>query len=406
MTSIDYIGFDIHKKTISYCAKAADGCIVDEGVIVARRRDLTAWAQKRPRPWRGAMEATLFTGWVYDHLKPLAEELKVAHPLMLKAIAASKKKNDKVDARKIADLMRCDLLPECYMAPSPIRELRRVLRYRNLVVRQATRMKNRIAGLLMETGSEYNKQRLHGKAYFEELLGKLEQVPESVRALLKLSRGQLELFTSIQRRLVKQLREPGPLRERVERLQSIAGVGEILGLTWALEIGEVSRFASIAQALSYCGLTSAQCSSAGQEQRGPISKQRNRHLQTILIEAAKLAPRHNRQLAAVHTRELARGNRNRATLAVARKLVAYLMAVDRSGKVFEVREPEQRSEPTSGNHQDGVPACAARRDNSSCQNGARRQGSATPRPKGAPLPAPRRSGQRQLRRAAPAGTPS
>jgi hypothetical protein len=71
----------------------------------------------------------LFTGWVYDHLKPLAQELKVAHPAMLKAITASKKKNDKVDARKIADLLRCDLLPECYMAPSTVRELRRVLRY-------------------------------------------------------------------------------------------------------------------------------------------------------------------------------------------------------------------------------------------------------------------------------------
>ena len=64
---------------------------------------------------------------------------------MLKALAASKKKNDKVDARKIADLLRCNLLPECYMAPSPVRAMRRVLRYRNLVVRQATRMKNRNA---------------------------------------------------------------------------------------------------------------------------------------------------------------------------------------------------------------------------------------------------------------------
>jgi len=75
-----------------------------------------------------------------------------------------------------------------------------------------------------------------------------------------------------------------------------------------------------------------------------ISKQRNKHLQTILIEAAKLAPRFNPQLAAVHQRELQRGNRNRATLAVARKLVAYLMAVDKSGEPFQLRasagEPE------------------------------------------------------------------
>jgi transposase len=337
MDSIDYIGFDIHKKTISFCAKAQDGHILDEGVIAARRADLDAWAKKRPRPWVGAMEATLFTGWIYDHLKPLARELKVGHPLMMKAIAASKKKNDKVDARKVADLLRCDLLPECYMAPSPIRELRRVLRYRNLVVRQATRIKNRISGLLMETGTPYHPGRLHGKAYFSELLGSLRETPRSVVELLQLSRKQLEFFHSMQKRLVQGLNEHPQLQERVERLQSIRGVGEMVALTWALEIGEVARIPSISQGVSYCGLSSAQRSSAGQVQRGPISKQRNKHLQTMLIEAAKLAPRYNPQLAAVQERELQRGDRNRATLAVARKLVAYLMAVDKSGRPFEVR---------------------------------------------------------------------
>jgi transposase len=289
------------------------------------------------------MEATLFTGWIYDLLQPLAQALKVAHPPMLKAIAAAKKKNDKVDARMIADLLRCNLLPECYMAPVEIRDLRRMLRYRNLVVRQATRMKNRIAGLLMETGTAYNKERLHGKAYFSELLGSLQEVPRSVVALLRLSRGQVEFFAAIQRLLLQGLRKDPELSQRVMRLESIPSVGEILALSWALEVGEVSRFPSIAQALSYCGLTSAQHNSAGKEQRGPISKQRNPHLQTILIEAAKLAPRYNPQLAAVHDRELQRGNRNRATLAVARKLVAYLMAVDKSGQPFQMRASDKEA---------------------------------------------------------------
>jgi len=63
----------------------------------------------------------------------------------------------------------------------------------------------------------------------------------------------------------------------------------------------------------------------------------------MLVEAAKLAPRYNPQLAAVHERELAVGDHNRATLAVARKLVAYLMAVDRSGKPFQVRTESQEA---------------------------------------------------------------
>jgi hypothetical protein len=62
-------------------------------------------------------------------------------------------------------------------------------------------------------------------------------------------------------------------------------------------------------------------------------------LQTALVEAAKLAPRWNSQLAAVHEREVQRGDRNQATLAVARKLVAYLLAVDKSGKRFQIRTP-------------------------------------------------------------------
>jgi transposase len=114
-------------------------------------------------------------------------------------------------------------------------------------------------------------------------------------------------------------------------------VGEVTALTWILEVSDPHRFSSIAHAVSYCGLTSALVSSADKQQRGPISKQRNAHLQTVLIEAAKLAPRWNPELAALHARELERGNRNRATLAVARKLVAYLLAVDKSGQPFQIR---------------------------------------------------------------------
>jgi len=108
-----------------------------------------------------------------------------------------------------------------------------------------------------------------------------------------------------------------------------------MALTWVLEIGDPYRFHSARQAVSYCGLCSAQRESAGKEQRGPISKKRNKHLQTMLIEAAKLAPHWNPDLALLHEKELTRGNRNRATLAVARKLVEYMLAVERKRKDFQ-----------------------------------------------------------------------
>ena len=337
MNATHYIGFDVHKKSISFCVKTADGRIVEEGKLAAERRTLRTWASERNQPWRGAMEATLFSGWIYDTLKPFAARLDMAHPAMMRAICAGKKKNDKIDARTIADMVRCDWLPVCYVAPPQMRELRRLLRYRSLVVRESVRMKNKIAGLLMEVGAPYNKEKLHGKKYFTGLVENLEEVPESVKDLLRLSRGAMETFEATQKQLVNRLLTDHELGRRVERLASIPGVGNITALTWALEIADANRFSCSADAMSYCGLTSALKSSAGKEQRGPISKQRNAWLQTALIEAAKLAPHWNPQLAHVHERELARGHRNRATLAVARKLVAYLLAVDKSGKPFELR---------------------------------------------------------------------
>jgi transposase len=222
--------------------------------------------------------------------------------------------------------------------PAELRELRRILRYRNMIVRTAITMKNKMAGLLMEVGVPYDKQRLHGKRYFNNLIQhRLEDVPDSVFELLKLSRSNLELFTAIQKKLIETLRYHEVIRERVKNLMSIQGVGEILALTWVVEIGDVKRFMSSRQAVSYCGLCSAQRESAGKELRGPLSKKRNKYLQTMLIEAAKLAPRWNPQLKIVHERALQKGNRNRATLEVARRLVKYLLAVDRRGTPFVPR---------------------------------------------------------------------
>jgi transposase len=333
-----YIGLDIHKKIIAFCIKTKNGDLVSQGTIKATRNSLTEWIKSLPHPWTVAMEATLFTGWIYDFLKPFAHSIKVAHPEMLKAITVAKKKSDRGDAQIICDLLRIDMLPECYMAPSELRELRRILRYRNHIVRTAVKEKNKISGLLMEVGATYNKKRLHSNKYFSQLLETVECVPESVHNMLKISRSNLEIFIDIQKRLVAVLKEDKIIKERVQSLLSIPGIGGVTALTWVLEIGEPERFGSIAQAISYCGLCAAQKESAGREYRGPLSKKRNKHLQTVLIEAAKLAPRWNQQLAQVHQKALSKGNRNKATLAVARKLVAYMLAVDKNKCNFKYRE--------------------------------------------------------------------
>ena len=267
MQTMYYIGLDVHKRTISYCVKDGSGAIHAEGTIPATRCDLDRWMKTLPQPWTAAMEATVFTGWIYDHLQPHAAALKVAHPLMLRAIAAAKKKNDHIDASKICDCLRCDFLPECYMASTAIRERRRTLRYRNLLVRQMVQMKNKISGLLMEAGVNYNKQRLHKAGYFRELLTTNPDIDEGLCALLRLCRETVVRLSKTESALVRSLQRDSSLMDRVERLMTIPAVGPITALTWALEVGDAKRFSSIKKAISYCGL-------CGSVRRTPCSARR------------------------------------------------------------------------------------------------------------------------------------
>src|SRR5258707_11266665 len=188
------------------------------------------------------------------------------------------------------------------MMPAAIRDRRRTLRYRHLLVRQMVQMKNRVSGLLMETGVEYNKQRLHKVSYFRELLSANGEVPPSIRPLLKLSRETIERCQKTEYALVSSLQRDPVLADRIKRLRTVPGVGPITALTWALEIGDVSRFRTIKHAISYCGLCGDERSSADKAMRMPLSKKRNKNIQRALVEAAKLAPRQSHELAMVYDR--------------------------------------------------------------------------------------------------------
>jgi transposase len=271
-----YVGLDVHKKTISYCVKDAAGCVLQEGKIGSSRRELDGLVKAMPQPRTIAMEATIFTGWIYDHLLPHAEAVKVAHPLMLRAISAAKRKTTGL-----------------------------------------TPAKSLIASGAISFPSAISLQLKFGIGV------------GCIRPLLQLCREQIDRSIRLDAALLRSLERDPLLAERLQRLRTIPGVGPITALTWALEVGDTSRFHSIKQAISYCGLCGAEKSSADKVQRTPISKQRNKHIQRVLVEAARLAPRFSMELAVLYERERERGNANRATLAVARKLVAYLLAVDR-----------------------------------------------------------------------------
>ena len=113
-----------------------------------------------PKPWRGGMEATLFNSWIYKELEPLADELWMAHPAKMKAISSGKKKSDQLDARMLAELLRSNLFPRCYVISPQIEALRRQMRFRRLIVRETVKF-HKTATLLMEHGIEYVKSKVH-----------------------------------------------------------------------------------------------------------------------------------------------------------------------------------------------------------------------------------------------------
>src|SRR5213083_1612075 len=120
-----------------------------------------------------------------------------------------------------------------------IRDRRRTLRYRHLLVRQMVQMKNRISGLLMEAGASHNKRRLHKVGYFRELLSSNAEVNESIRPLLRVSRDSIVRLQKTEYALVSSIQRDHLLAERIKRLRTVPGVGPITALTWALEMGEV-----------------------------------------------------------------------------------------------------------------------------------------------------------------------
>jgi transposase len=132
--------------------------------------------------------------------------------------------------------------------------------------------------------------KLHGSRYFFHLLDSIDNIPESVRLMLRLSRTNLDMITGLQKKLINLLQTDSLIKERVDRLMTIKGIGQVTALTWVLEIEDPNRFSRISKAVSYCGLCSAQKESASKNMRGPISKKRNKHLQWVLIEAAKIVP--------------------------------------------------------------------------------------------------------------------
>jgi transposase len=234
------------------------------------------------------------------------------------AIASARLKNDKVDAATLAQLLRADLLPEAWIAPQPVRDLRALLRHRAALVRLSTCLKNRVHAVLAERGIPERSSLWtgSGRAWLASL-----ELPPTSRAIVEDCCGLLEaLATPIARWEweITALAKPDP---RVQALMALPGVGRLTAMTLVAEIGDIARFPTARKLCAWAGLTPTVRNSDRKVRHGHITKQGSVWARWILQEAAHTAKR-SPQFAGTYGQLTRRRGKQIATVAIARRLLA------------------------------------------------------------------------------------
>ena len=340
-----YIGVDYHRKYSYMTVMDEKGKIIDQRQVANNAEAVKVFLNRAGVNGESAavMEATRNWTVMHDWLEELVDEVHLAHPLKVKAIAEAKIKTDKIDAGILAHLLRSDLLPEAYVPAAAAREARNVLRQRMFFVRVRTMIKNRIWGLLdrypdlvdsRPCKELFSKQ---GLAWMETLSLK-ERDREMLEENLKLYHA-LEERISRSELLVQKMSDGD---SRVELLRTIPGIGKFFAVLIANEVDDISRFANEKKFFSYIGIVPSTYSSGGRTFHGRLTKQGNKYLRWALVEAIWPAVRSDPELDAYYQKIKARKGANPAKIATARRLATIIYRVlsrKRSYRAYGSRLP-------------------------------------------------------------------
>ncbi len=238
------------------------------------------------------------------------------HPTWCKAIASARLKNDKVDAATLAQLLRADMLPEAWIAPPPVRQLRALLRHRVQLVRLRTLLRNRIHAL-----ADHGQDRPAGawSGPGRQWLAGLE-LPAVSRAVIDDCLALIDAFAPTIDRLDTEVHQRALADPRVKVLTALPGVGEFTALVILAEVGDIRRFPNARKLAAWAGLTPTVRGSDRTVRHGHISKQGSVWLRWILCEAAQTAKRHP-DFAATYAAMARRRGKKIAATAIARKLL-------------------------------------------------------------------------------------
>jgi transposase len=310
---------DVHRKRTQVAILEQDGTVVSNRRVGNFDGTLQETLHRLDPGTPLVMEAAYGWGWLADLAQELRLELHLAHPRNCKAIAAARLKNDKVDAATLAHLLRTDLLPEAWIPPQEIRDLRRLVRHRVALVRAQTAAKNRIHAVVADEGVIYEEGTPFGDAGRAWLASmKLSAINSKVIS------DCLELIDHLAAPIAaldNEIRRRAKDDRRVAALKALPGIGDFVAITLIAEIGDISRFPDARRLCCWAGLTPSVRASDNKVRHGHISKQGSVWVRWTLVQAAHKAKTRT-PFAADYARIARRRGKNIATVAVARKLLA------------------------------------------------------------------------------------
>jgi transposase len=322
-----YLGLDVHKVRTQYCLMDPGGEIVAEGNLPTEEVVTVV-----PADCAVVLEATGSWHHTYDALLSCATEVKLAHPSHVKAIASARVKTDKIDARILAHLLRCDLVPEAWAPPAEVRELRDLVRLRWRFVAQRTTAKNRITNLLARRCLRFEGTDLFGRAgraWLAELA--LDAHSRTLIELLLATIAEADAHVSALTALLHERLDGAP---EVALLTTIPGVGFITAATLCAELGDPRRFERAAQVSAYFGLVPRVRASADVAHYGRITRAGSPHARRALVEAAHVAVRLPGPLRDRYLARARRRGKKVALVAAARELLELSWTLLSRGEVY------------------------------------------------------------------------
>ena len=290
-----YAGLDLSRQRLDVHVLDEAGQTVE---VTAVRPDADALATlarhvaRHGQPISAAIESMTGARFVHDQLELAGWEVEIADAQKVKALAPLAAKTDKIDARVLAELTRRSLVPEIWLPTPEVRAERERARFRIFLVHQRTALKNRIHATLITFGHPVPVSDLFGVAGRELLAGLA--LPEPWASDVATSLALVDELGQQISGIEAELRALGADHHYIKLLETVPGIGWVLGYTIAAELGDIGRFASAKKFVGYTGLCPRVYQSGATDRRGALAKNGPKYLRWALIEAATHAARSER----------------------------------------------------------------------------------------------------------------